>query len=99
MIPTETKRRHTPGPWNVEHPFGESGVYVAGPTTALIAQLYVADSGPKETEANAKLLAAAPDLFTFAQDVAAWLVAPDLSPETLAIFEAQARAAISKATD
>jgi len=60
--------KHTPGYWNVEHPYGEPGVYVAGPNTGLIAKLYEPDRGmfnidrPVSIEANARLIAAAPDL-------------------------------------
>ena len=56
---------HTPGPWNVEHPFGEPGVYVVAKSTALIAKVYPADGEwvvdqRTSTKANARLIAAAP---------------------------------------
>jgi hypothetical protein len=57
--------KHTIGPWAVEHPFGEPGVYV---TTAypdrsgpLICRL-VDQAQTPEGAANARLIAAAPDL-------------------------------------
>ena len=59
---------HTPGPWNVEHPYGEPGTYVSGPNTGLIAKLYTPDAHlwnvdrKVSIEANAHLIAAAPDL-------------------------------------
>jgi hypothetical protein len=59
---------HTKGPWNVEKPYGESGVYVSGPTTALVCKLYPVDHNTFNVdkrvtiEANAALIAAAPDL-------------------------------------
>ena len=63
---TETRcSKHTPGPWAVELPYGEPGVYVtAAPprgTNPLICRM----SGPVQTAeavANARLIAAAPDL-------------------------------------
>jgi hypothetical protein len=63
-----TTATHTPGPWNVEHPYGEPGVYVAGPNTGLIAKLCAPDSHlfnadkPVSIDANARLIAAAPEL-------------------------------------
>lgn len=62
------KTTHTPGPWNVEHPYGEPGVYVSGPNTGLIARLYevhrdyYAGDRLATSEANAQLIASAPDL-------------------------------------
>ena len=69
----ETQMEHegfTPGPWGVDKPFGEPGVYVQGPTTALICKLYVPDAGTFNVdkrvtiEANARLIASAPSLLT-----------------------------------
>lgn len=34
----------TPGPWYVDKPFQEPGVYIAGPSTALICKLYEPDA-------------------------------------------------------
>ena len=48
--------------------------------------------------ANARLIAAAPELLTFAYFVAAWLTAPELNRTTLDAVQRQARAAIAKAT-
>lgn len=49
--------------WEVEHPFREPGVYVSDQNTALIAKLH----GP-DAEANARLIAAAPDLLAALED-------------------------------
>jgi hypothetical protein len=46
----------TDGPWVVEHPYGEAGVYVSGPATELVAKVW------HDNEANARLIAAAPEL-------------------------------------
>jgi hypothetical protein len=40
----KTHTAHTPTPWNVERPFQEPGVYIAGPNTGLIAKLYEPDA-------------------------------------------------------
>jgi hypothetical protein len=59
--------KHTPGPWRVESPFGEPGLFVAAPSSALVCRLYPVDDryvrDQKESiEANARLIAAAPEL-------------------------------------
>jgi hypothetical protein len=59
--------QHTPGPWEVEHPFDEPGVYVGAPSTALVCKLYPVDGrwvGDKreDIDANARLIAAAPEM-------------------------------------
>lgn len=53
---SEQKTKHIPGPWVVEHPYGEGGIYVSQTNTALIAKVYYGQ------EANARLIAAAPEL-------------------------------------
>ena len=58
----------TPGPWHTERPFGEPGLYVAAKSSALVAKVYeerdVAEQRLGVTaDANAALLAAAPDLY------------------------------------
>jgi hypothetical protein len=45
---------HTPGPWHVEHPYGEEGTYISSPDTTLVAKVY--------NERDAKLLAAAEEM-------------------------------------
>ena len=94
--PVATQTAHTPGPWIVEHPYGEPGVFVSGPRTELIAKLYLV----AEAEANAALIAAAPELLAALEKmVARWdaLSVEDLGPGCRAIAD-KARAAIAKAT-
>lgn len=64
MNNTATKEiaQHSPAPWIVEHPHGEPGVYVGAANTSLVAKVYDADLGSAQTEANALLIAAAPEL-------------------------------------
>jgi hypothetical protein len=54
----------TLGRWTVERPYGEPGVYVSAyppyKSNPLICWVYEADEGKQE--ANARLIAAAPDL-------------------------------------
>jgi hypothetical protein len=64
--PACQKSGFTPGPWNVEKPYGEPGVYVSGPDTVLIAKVW------NDSEANASLIAAAPDLLVALERVATW---------------------------
>lgn len=52
-------------------------------------------SGLNHPDAN--LIASAPQLLTTLEDIAAWLTAPDLSPQAIAHFQNQARAAIAAA--
>jgi hypothetical protein len=104
-----TTATHTPGPWNVEHPYGEPGVYVAGPNTGLIAKLCAPDSHlfnadkPVSIDANARLIAAAPELLaalgsieTFAADYET--DSPVQRGLKLKGIVTLARAAIAKAT-
>ena len=50
---------HTPGPWHIHN---GSPTTVVGPTGGWIAQLWKWATGKKMAEANARLIAAAPDL-------------------------------------
>jgi hypothetical protein len=120
MSTTDTnKTQHTPGPWYVEHPFQEPGVYVASRSTrhhasALICKPYPAGDAhydPKlqrmvgddaQTEANARLIAAAPELLEcllmalpFVEDA---LDSEDFKPSYVRHRADLIRAAINKAT-
>lgn len=98
------KTSHTPGPWNVEHPYGEPGVYVTGPNTGLIAKLYMPDAGmhvadkPVTIDANARLIAAAPDLLAIAQRWMEWATGPVVPIAVRMSIQEDTRAAIAKAT-
>lgn len=65
---TTTQTAHTPGPWTIERPFGEPGVYIQCPTSALVAKCYEPDPNTFNVDrrcsidANARLIAAAPAL-------------------------------------
>lgn len=85
--------KHTPGPWTYQE---NSDVYthiVRGATNSLICQL--AQSTHVEIEANARLIAAAPELL----EAAMAFIAPFDGIEVVGGSEiAKARAAIAKAT-
>ncbi|MCK5750298.1 MAG: hypothetical protein KAH44_29035 [Oricola sp.] len=108
----ETK--HTPGPWRVEDPFGDYLSIVVGDETfdwRFVAHVHTdIEKGPapkpigkKRMEANAYLIAAAPDMLAALK---AWVAMArdaldqygvDAHPTELARLE-QAEAAIAKAT-
>jgi len=69
---------HTPGPWTVEGTvaLGAYGVW-AGPwqICSVLTESFLTTDGPRnrsERDANAKLIAAAPDLLAFAKAHEAW---------------------------
>ena len=76
--------KHTPGPWVVEHPYGEPGVYVTAAHPArsnpLICRL-VDQAQAEEGQANAHLIAQAPRLLTALQDALRILVTPSGVPD------------------
>ncbi len=95
----------TPGPWeNRPFPadFRHGDWWIRGPATddgtTDIATLVGHIRGQTETKANATLIASAPDLLAALEDIRTWLVAPDLSANTIAEKRALVRAAIAKAT-
>ena len=53
--------KHTPGPW-VQTPWDSTAIFDAKNLRVPIAQTYPADTSQKEAEANARLVAAAPQL-------------------------------------
>ena len=71
--------KHTPGPWAVEHPYGEPGIYVTGAnprlSNPLICKL-VDQARTPEGAANARLIAAAPELLVALKAIKASLNQP-----------------------
>jgi hypothetical protein len=85
---------HTPGPWTVQ----ESGKYVEG-ATCTVAKIYflpeLMDDAEAESWANARLIAAAPDLLALLEEYAS--KARDVvTPAPGSLIE-RTRAAIAKA--
>jgi len=87
-----TTTKHTPGPWSTD------GDHIFGPVY-LLADIVSADT-IEEAEANARLIAAAPDLLAALEHCCAVMadcvMFPERDDENRAY--SQARAAISKAT-
>jgi hypothetical protein len=100
---------HTPGPWSVERKTTSAGyVWKVGPFQACIYRDYGGVCNPRlphdEAEANARLIAAAPDLLEAARHAADEIMSqvPTISPryETRVYWSQVAgvlRAAIAKA--
>jgi hypothetical protein len=84
--------KHTPGPWKYSTEPQPNGCPIIGAQGLMIAMLAhtVNQADQRETAlANARLIAAAPDLLEFAQ----WV----LSLKTGGMIEARARAVVTKA--
>lgn len=79
--------KHTPGPWRVDHHMN----VICG--SGLVAFPCIKDGLPQE--ANAALIAAAPEILDSLQDLIGW-VSGDNEEEMKAVNKA--RAAIAKAT-
>lgn len=58
--------KHAPGPWAIERPYAEPGVYVGAADTSLVCRICMdgAEANDPEGLANARLIAAAPDMYT-----------------------------------
>jgi len=85
--------QHTPGPWNV------TGLYVReqdGGLVASINDLWHDQKTPKaEMAANARLIAAAPELLAALEDTKLWLESDDAGDK---VVVAKINAAIARAT-
>ena len=71
-----SKQAHTPGPWTIERPYGEPGLFVSrGDPAATNPLICKVREGLRtgEPEANARLIAAAPDLLEVVQAIDARL--------------------------
>lgn len=78
--------KHTPGPWHLGMRQAEQIVYNDKGWAVANATVYHGKEGREEMKANARLIAAAPDL----------LVAARLAAEFLDIFEEQSEAAFGQ---
>lgn len=93
--------KHTPGPWRYGLAQNYQGFFVApGNATLTLAAVH---NYPAHTEANAKLIAAAPDLLEALKKISNWLACSQIaSPEDMAQsfgdMEDLADSAIAKAT-
>ena len=92
--------KHTPGPWTHEGQGDITGIEDGGDIDGLVdvCSVYLR-TAPGRHDANARLIAAAPDLLAALTDVIGW-VPGGIAFHTNAAFAAveRARAAIAKAT-
>jgi hypothetical protein len=96
---------HTPGPWTTHKAKPNPWWTVLGPDARPVADVDAASvqafnkpGNPKIVEANARLIAAAPDLLEVLQAVVSWHdQAEDGAPTDWADVVLHARAAIAKA--
>lgn len=68
---TQTETTHTPGPWELLHhtaPQHDGDRAVYGPGNKLICDMNGGPNDDSETLANARLIAAAPELLKIARD-------------------------------
>ncbi|GAA0531332.1 hypothetical protein [Pigmentiphaga daeguensis] len=89
--------KHTPGPWELRDEFGMQGLVYAQGLEYPVASTTGYYNRAGQTEHNARLIAAAPELLEALRDVVrAEMFLPD-HPQRQAAY-ATARAAIAKAT-
>ena len=89
--------KHTPGPWTVgDPPYGHTEIEGGDPPYLLaVATRYW---GQEVAHANARLIAAAPDLLEALQAYDAWADKTPPADKELKALREQMRAAIAKAT-
>ena len=94
---------HTPGPWNAIEANNSNLMHVETDAGNPIGGgIHIASCGLKQNkaaQANARLIAAAPELLEHLLAIASYADAPHVAPEkALGFIRDTARAAISKAT-
>ena len=100
---------HTPGPWSLSDGWQADpgaivdtrNVYGAAPAGVVAHVVMASQDGQytAEKEANARLIAAAPELLTFVEALrAATKIAKVFGPEDVAFWARESEAAIRKAT-
>ena len=92
--------QHTPGPWSAEIPSASNGYVWIDPVDGCCGEIATVWNTHDNSEANARLIAAAPDLLEALKAVVNDWVAPDDLPFEDGEMPAldAARAAIAKAT-
>lgn len=106
---SRTPTKHTPGPWSYElqadiDPDGNGYCWAINGLTkdqrqrSIPGADYVQNPAYANSEANARLIAAAPELLSTLEDIRAWLVSPDLSAGVIAAYQHDCEIAIAKAT-
>ena len=98
-----SESKHTPGPWDVDFS-GPARLAITGPSEETIARCDMQCENGDVDEANARLIAAAPDLLEACKAVEVWVIlatARDAHPEAVdnALADLKMlRAALAKAT-
>ena len=97
--------QHTPGPWIVTAINAADGSNIFAGKVRIGHTVSVPEKGsglpivsPDEAHANARLIAAAPELLETLRDFYTWLQAPAVDSPTLAHMQEKASSAIAKAT-
>jgi hypothetical protein len=91
----ETKAKHTPGPWQLRLRIRDSAIIETDDRT-IATTLHYGDTD-KQADANARLLAAAPELLEACKAALSELAMPEISMEGR--LQKVLRAAIAKAED
>ena len=94
-------KEHTPGPWKLNTD-GDTGMNDSGCILDSIGHVIVTDiygtfkngRTTGEAEANARLIAAAPDLLAALEEIQTWLIAPVTDSTTIGLFRSVVRGAI-----
>lgn len=90
---------HTPGPWVFAYGsvYREDTLHDESSIRIALMDRNEPHTMPTERDANARLIAAAPELLSMLRQIDLWLVAPDTSRETLTDWQRLIRAAIANA--
>lgn len=83
------KGKHTPGPWYTASTGNHQGLIISEKTGENVAISYDSE--------DADLIAAAPEMLALLKELAAWLICPDCSPETIEHIREKIVTEISKA--
>lgn len=87
--------KHTPGPWNIDNHPDQIWITDSDNNSAICKVMHMRS----EAEANARLIAAAPDLLEALDQIQRRIAAGDLDEWSLQSLERIAADAIAKATE
>lgn len=94
--------RHTPGPWKQPRPtLDGKAIFIADSTGNWDICLITPKFAPsvEEAQANARLIASAPDMLDMLQELSQWLTCPDCSPATVTHIKERIDAVIARAEE
>lgn len=93
-----TKTNHTPGPWHVGYSHNQEKSIFNESSSACVC-IVEPLLNQKETEANAKLIAAAPELLEILQNIMEYAEITDLPKSIKSFLIGETAEAIKKATE